>query len=408
MYCPECKQEYDGKFCPECGAKLVEKPSQAEGISINLGDANAISGGINLHDSHDVHNTDNSVHNITNNTSTVNNITNVAAQKTESEVLQERKVRFVNAINSVMADGHIDAEGLRYLEQERLNIGLDAAVANVLINQAKKNATPAVHSLSPMQMLILNQVRKFISQDDVEQLRRQIPRLEALAHNTADEEAHFLYALVTAALDPHKLIEDYEGMQVDSYWKSYWAYIAYTKIGDFQKAENVLFNLSLFSQYPEENITLLSGVGAFREFGPEAAKKFLENITGGYSECLNDFASAIFMRVDPEFLEMMGANVMNQEFYLRHLLEFVDEQTLRKMEQDEASRLYNLRLVDAGNNTFKVVMVLKSALNLSLPEAKAIIECCPFDIVKSRPKGDLEELSKRLSDAGATVMTVEI
>ena len=25
MYCPNCKQEFDGKFCPECGAKLIEK-----------------------------------------------------------------------------------------------------------------------------------------------------------------------------------------------------------------------------------------------------------------------------------------------------------------------------------------------------------------------------------------------
>ena len=25
MYCPNCKQEFDGKFCPECGTKLIEK-----------------------------------------------------------------------------------------------------------------------------------------------------------------------------------------------------------------------------------------------------------------------------------------------------------------------------------------------------------------------------------------------
>ena len=77
MYCPNCKQEFEGKFCPECGTKLIEKPALEGGMSINLGDANAISGDINLHDSHDVTNVDNSVHNITNNTT---NITNIAAQ----------------------------------------------------------------------------------------------------------------------------------------------------------------------------------------------------------------------------------------------------------------------------------------------------------------------------------------
>ena len=55
MYCPNCKQEYDGEFCPECGTKLFEKPA-ASGVSLNLGDANAISGGLHVSDSHDVHN----------------------------------------------------------------------------------------------------------------------------------------------------------------------------------------------------------------------------------------------------------------------------------------------------------------------------------------------------------------
>ena len=25
MYCPNCNKEYDSKFCPECGTKLVER-----------------------------------------------------------------------------------------------------------------------------------------------------------------------------------------------------------------------------------------------------------------------------------------------------------------------------------------------------------------------------------------------
>ena len=28
MYCPNCKQEFDGKFCPECGTKLIEKTTR--------------------------------------------------------------------------------------------------------------------------------------------------------------------------------------------------------------------------------------------------------------------------------------------------------------------------------------------------------------------------------------------
>ena len=55
--CPNCNKKYeDGKFCIMCGTPLVEntaaKPSA--GSSLNLGDANAISGGVNVSDNHSV------------------------------------------------------------------------------------------------------------------------------------------------------------------------------------------------------------------------------------------------------------------------------------------------------------------------------------------------------------------
>ena len=116
MYCPNCNQEYDGRFCPECGTKLIEKPAATGGFNLNLGDANAISGGIHLEDRHDVTNINNSVHNITNNTSTVNNI-NVAAQKTESEILQERKIEFMEVVKQVFADGILEQDARRRTEE---------------------------------------------------------------------------------------------------------------------------------------------------------------------------------------------------------------------------------------------------------------------------------------------------
>ena len=36
MYCPNCKQEFDGKFCPECGTKLIDEVSQQNISRISL------------------------------------------------------------------------------------------------------------------------------------------------------------------------------------------------------------------------------------------------------------------------------------------------------------------------------------------------------------------------------------
>lgn len=60
MYCPNCKQNVEGKFCPECGAELIPDPETSR-VNINLGDANAISGGVKVENTTNVQNVDNSV-----------------------------------------------------------------------------------------------------------------------------------------------------------------------------------------------------------------------------------------------------------------------------------------------------------------------------------------------------------
>lgn len=110
MYCETCKKHIEeGRFCPDCGSRLVEdpKPNPQDtlgSICLNLGDANAISGGLSVSTSHStdqshtdnsmhtdnsVH-TDSSVHNVSNVSNVTHNVTQVAA-KTEYELLAEKK-----------------------------------------------------------------------------------------------------------------------------------------------------------------------------------------------------------------------------------------------------------------------------------------------------------------------------
>ena len=418
MYCPNCKQHFEnGKFCPDCGVPLVEEARQqsSSGISLNLGDANAISGGLHVADSHDVTNVDNSVHNITNNTSTVNNIS-VAAQKTESEILQERKIEFMEAVKMAYADGVLENDEVKTLEAERLRIGLDEVTARRLIEAVRKNVME-VHqsSLTPMQDMMIKQIRQLIKTGQDEQIIRLLPRLEAIAKSSNDEDSHYLYGFLLAAFSPQKLVEEYESISADNYWQAFWVYIAYTKLADFKKAEDSLLSLSRFTQYSEENITLLSSVGALRELGIETAKDFLNTVTGMYSSSLEDFVMALFRLIDPDMVEMNEENAGCINFYLQHVLQFEDaeERARREAEEraraaEESSRLYNLRLNSAGSNSFKVAMVLKSGLETSLSDAKALIECCPIDILKKQTKEKIQNLYNLLQNAGADVEIISI
>ena len=410
--CPKCNKEWPDEFmaCPLDGTSLIPKPQQPAGFSLNLGDANAISGGVNMSDNHSVsNNTVNTTtsnvdshnvitNNITNNTSTVNNIN---LQKSESEVLHDREIDFIKIVRDAFVNGILDHDSANMLERERIRIGLDEDRAKGLIESIRNELLSSQQStLSPAQTFLVKQVIQFIKTNQPEKIARQIPRLEAVVKNTRDEEVQCLYYLSLAAVSPLKLIKEFESFSADNYWQTFWAYIAYTKQCVFKKAEDALFKLSRYSQYPEENIILLSAVGAMREFGSESALEFISSITGQYSTFLEDFVIAIFYLIEPESISIDETNKSFVEFYLKNLLQFEDI--------EEQSKLYNLRLLNVGTNTFKLAMILKSSLEISLNEAKALMECCPIDIIKKQTKKQLEPKLKLIEDAGATAEIVEL
>lgn len=145
MYCETCKKHIEeGRFCPDCGSRLVEdpKPNPQDtlgSIGLNLGDANAISGGLSVSTSHStdqshtdnsmhtdnsVH-TDSSVHNVSNVSNVTHNVTQVAAAKTEYELLAEKKQTYQEACMRAYADRVLDTNEMVELELLRLKLGLD-------------------------------------------------------------------------------------------------------------------------------------------------------------------------------------------------------------------------------------------------------------------------------------------
>lgn len=456
MYCPNCKQEYDGKFCPECGTKLIEKPA-ASGVSLNLGDANAISGGLHVSDSHAVHNEDRSVHNITNTTSTVNNITQVSAQKTEMELLQERKTQFLNACKRAYEDNVLEQSEVVALEELRIKIGLDKSTADNILESVRvmsdRNARKS--ELNPIAKTKLKILTSNLQKNEVKALMDQIDSLEPLVRRFDHDELSRKYYLVLSALKPEKCIEQKERIQTDTYWETFWCYLAYIKAGRLIDAEETLASLDHFSSYPEDNMTVLAAAGALMMGHTDEAKEYLDAITGEYTPALQRFVDSIYLLLEPKVVKELGADENTSAFYLVNFFGQKDpkakaekerlrkekdeaehkkkeeqnrkaeQECIRKEEAEEASskaeakenktqeqrdvnsQTFSVILAEVGAAKLQVVKAVLEACDLSgMKEAKDLVDGAPSTLKEGLSKVLAEKVKKTIEAAGATIKII--
>lgn len=310
MYCPNCKQEYDGKFCPECGTKLIEKHIDS-GVSVNLGDANAISGGLHVSDSHNVHNEDKSVHH------TVNNITQ--AQKTKDELKQEKLKQYLDACRAALADNRLDPSEEAYLRRLSLELDIDEATADRLLNEVKQLADSRQQDteLPRRTKRELDKLADNLDNNDAQAIMQQLYGLEASVANYKNDELQYNYYLVLAALYHEKCIEKYECSKVDNYWLSFWTYIAYLKANKPANASQVFYSMDKkFPNQPQDNLDLLAAAGSLIKNNKKDAKDDLEAVEDAYSPLLISFAKSIYFLADPKTAKKMGADENTCAFYL--------------------------------------------------------------------------------------------
>lgn len=435
MYCPNCKQEYDGRFCPECGTKLIEKPAVPGGVNLHLGDANAISGGLHVSDSHDVSNIDNSVHNITNTTSTVNNITQVSAQKTEMELLQERKTLYLNACKRAYEDNVLEQAEKIELDRYRMEIGLDEATADRILDQVRHLVMRYAQKteLTGLAKIKLKQLTEALKKNEVQAIMRQIDSFEALAGKFTNDELQYKYYLVLAALKHEKCIEKYENSKVDNYWKSFWSYFAYLKANKNDKASEIVFSLAdKYPNYPEDNATLLAAAGSLIKNGKEEAKDYLTAVEGSYTPALQRFVDTVYLLLDPDTAKEMGATEQSCAFYLVNFFkqdmggkkealaqskavgeaqntaksspDKIAKQTTEAPKQDTEADVLKKKWLKMTAETFKMSLEIQepddaiSVLNMAIPPAMAGIPMAMMLTAFIFQNAGLEDEAKKWAD----------
>lgn len=269
MYCPNCKQNFEGKFCPECGTKLIEEPS-AGGINLNLGDANAISGGINIS----------------------NHI--IERNKSNEELLLERKNRYRSLCRQYVADGKIDESERVMLDKLASELGLSKDDQNEILQIELESSRTKSTGLDKASKVVFIQITKKVKSFDLQGIVTLLPKLINMEHNFNDTPVKFYAFLILSVLRPSECIRRFESHQEDNYWLTYWCVISYLLKGESNKAEQVKTMLSNWAEYDEENSLLLDIAISIKSGDFETAEVYRDVLEGTYSEELSDFAISLF------------------------------------------------------------------------------------------------------------------
>ena len=335
MYCPKCKQEFPGKFCPECGAKLIEEAPSQNDINLNLSDKAAVLGGINVN-KNETHNTISYDQRVINTSYVTNNTT-----KSDAQLHNECVQQFLELCKRMFSDGLLVEEEKLQLEAERLRLGIDSKEAVQLIEAARKSSGCRITTLGVRDSMTLANINTYIENNNAKVLQGLIPGLSAIARKYNVDEILCIYNMLLAALYPDKLISEYENNSADEYWQTYWAAIAYMKCGNIEKAEEIIVKLDFFSQYPDTNSLLLSALSAYRILGVELAKQYNDAILPEQcSSLLHPFIKALFLEMSPERADEISIANTKCQFYSDYIvsLESPEEKETRRQAEEESRR----------------------------------------------------------------------
>lgn len=271
-------------------------------------------------------------------------------------------------INTFLDDGKYDeAEAEQILQKAaELNISEDEAIdmMETALNQLKSQ--PVAASASSVDSIYPDDLLDVIKEGEIRNIKSVFRTWQnAISAIKTDNDQYdliqCLYYMTFAALNPDGIIAEQESRKaklVSNYWRIYWTYIAYMKNGRDAFAEDLLAKLQTFSDYDEDNISILETIAELNQSGAQAALKFYNGRKADdrYSNELQVLAKAL--KVELGLIKPTASNLQECAFVTDNLIWWEDEEARterkvrqeferKRLEQEEAERnrrYYYLRI----------------------------------------------------------------
>ena len=263
--CPEYKKPVDDSvnFCGTCRSKTVEdveEPGSLVGGTANAVhtiNSNSNNTSYNTSDSHNTSIGSISSGNVTNNT------TIIVDSATAGKLSREEKTRqYKSFCEATISNGIITGALRQKLDSKAEELGLDIESRKTVEAAIREKTSRSGYELSDLDRCTLANTGEFIKANaETNDLMNCISKLKPLAAKSDDDDVHFYLNLLLAVTNPSLLIRSYLERTTDSYWQTFWTYVAHIKNGQREKAETVRTELSAWEEYSQDNIKILYSFG---------------------------------------------------------------------------------------------------------------------------------------------------
>ena len=346
-------------------------------------------------------------------------------------------------INTFLDDGKYDeAEAEQILQKAaELNISEDEAIdmMETALNQLKSQ--PVSASASSVDSIYPDDLLDVIKEGEIRNIKSVFRTWQnAISSIKTDNDQYdliqCLYYMTFAALNPDGIIAEQESRKaklVSNYWRIYWTYIAYMKNGRDAFAEDLLAKLQTFSDYDEDNISILETIAELNQSGAQAALKFYNSRKADdrYSNELQILAKAL--KVELGLIKPTVSNLQECSFVTDNLIWWEDEEArterkarqelerqrmereikerIRQEQEAEKKRIeeeqeklrnqvtYTIKILSVDNQ-LNAMFALKKSLNWDAAELRENLAMLPFKVLETDMISKAKELYEQLNGKG--------